>query len=223
MKVVCTDDGSNTIYLEDMDETYHSRYGALQESNHVFIKNGFRYVLGDEHGKTIRVFEMGLGTGLNAVLTAMESRKLRFPVEYTSIEPNPVPGHIIDLLDYGRILNHPSGETILHEIHHADWGEFVRLHNYFKFRKIKTTLQDMGPEITGFDLIYYDAFAPGKQPEMWHIDVLEKIYEIMDDKAVLVTYCAKGQVKRDLRDVGMSVQTIQGPPGKKEMIRGIKL
>jgi tRNA U34 5-methylaminomethyl-2-thiouridine-forming methyltransferase MnmC len=222
MKIIRTDDGSNTIFLEDLNETYHSRYGALQESNHVFIKNGFRYLISDPTDRSIRIFELGLGTGLNAVLTALESRKLRIPVEYTSIEPNPVPEGIVEQLDYARVLRHPSGKFILREIHNADWEVFTTLHPHFRFRKINTTIQDLGNGIKGFDLVYYDAFAPNRQPELWHIDILGKIYDLMDEKAVFVTYCAKGQVKRDLRDIGFTVQTVQGPPGKKEMIRGIK-
>ena len=223
MKIIRTDDGSHTIYLEKLDETYHSRYGALQESNHVYIKNGFRYVIGDLLDRPVRIFELGLGTGLNAVLTLLESRKLRIPVEYTSIEPNPVSYDIIELLDYPKLLNHPSGKDNLHKIHNDDWGEFSILHSHFRFRKIMTTIQDLGSDIEGFDLVYFDAFAPGKQPEMWHIDILEKVYNLMNDRAVFVTYCAKGKVKRDLRDIGLSVQTLQGPPGKKEMIRALKL
>jgi tRNA U34 5-methylaminomethyl-2-thiouridine-forming methyltransferase MnmC len=222
MKIINTGDGSNTILLEDIDETYHSRHGAVQESIHVFLKNGFRYLLSEQPGKRIQIFELGLGTGLNAVLTALDSRKFRILVEYTSLEPYPVSKDIIEMLNFDVIFNNPSDKSMLKEIHSMKWEEFKILHPYFKFRKLKTTIQDYNPGKDSYNLVYFDAFAPNKQPEIWHKDILKKVFNILSGESVFVTYCAQGQVKRDLREIGFTVESLQGPPGKKEMIRAIK-
>jgi tRNA U34 5-methylaminomethyl-2-thiouridine-forming methyltransferase MnmC len=222
MKIISTGDGSSTIYMEDIDETYHSRNGAIQESIHVFVKNGFRFLLSTRPYNDIQVFELGFGTGLNAVLTAIDSIKFRKPVKYTSLEPFPLPGEIIDQLDFGRMLNHHSGVSYLKEIHNSGWEEYHNIHPYFRIRKIKSTIQDYDPKSNQFNLVYFDAFAPAKQPEIWDKNMLTKIFNLLTEKSVFVTYCAQGQVKRHMREIGFKVQTLQGPPGKKEMIRGIK-
>ena len=146
MKIINTSDGSNTIFLKDLNETYHSRHGAVQESIHVFLKNGFRYLLSQQPGTSIRIFELGLGTGLNAVLTAIDSMKFRTPVEYTSIEPYPLSVEIIDQLNYENILSDTPEKNLLNEIHRTDWEEFITIHSFFRFRKIKSTIQDYNPE-----------------------------------------------------------------------------
>ena len=222
MKLLLTDDGSHTLMVEELNETYHSRHGALQESKHVFIKNGFRYILSKYPTKHLRIFELGLGTGLNALLTAMESQKLSVPVEYTSIEPNPIPEDIIEKLNFHKIIDFPSVKEYFDQIHSVRWGKLNRLHPFFMFRKINTTMQEFNAEDGYFDLAYYDAFAPNKQPEMWHRDILQKVYRFLSKESVFVTYCAQGQVKRDLKASGFTVESLQGPPGKKEMTRGRK-
>jgi tRNA U34 5-methylaminomethyl-2-thiouridine-forming methyltransferase MnmC len=222
MKLLLTDDGSHTLIVEELNETYHSRHGAIQESKHVFIKNGFRYILGKYPGKPLRIFELGLGTGLNALLTAIESRKLSVPVEYTSIEPNPIPKAITEQLNYHAIINLPSAKDHFDQIHSLSWDKVNRLHPFFMFQKINTTLEDYNIEEGYFHLVYYDAFALNKQPEMWHRNVLKKVFRFLSKESAFVTYCAQGQVKRDLRDSGFIVQSLQGPPGKKEMTRALK-
>lgn len=222
MKIRLTSDGSHTLYNESLNETYHSTHGAIQESMHVFIAQGFRYMLDIRPGKIIRIFEVGLGTGLNALLTAIESGKHSIQVDYVSIEPYPVPGAVIQELNYLSILDDPSAEAYFDRIHAAKWGAIEILHPHFSFRKIQTSIQSL-EGITGhFHVVYFDAFAPGKQPEMWYKDVLARIYDLLESKGVVVTYCAKGQVKRDLADVGFIVESLPGPPGKREMIRGTK-
>ena len=223
MKIIKTGDGSNTIFLEDIDETYHSRHGAVQESMHVFIKNGFRFQISNYPRNVIKIFEMGLGTGLNAVLTALESIKFRQQVEYTSVEPYPLTSKTIALLNYKNILNNIAADEYLTKIHEIDFDQFESLHSFFKFRKICSTIQDYESKTEKYNLIYFDAFAPNKQPEIWHKDILNKVFMFLDEKSVFVTYCAQGQVKRDLKNVGFTLQSLQGPPGKKEMIRGIKI
>ena len=222
MKLLLTDDGSYTLMVEDLNETYHSRHGAIQESKHVFIKNGFRFILSKHSGKPLRIFELGLGTGLNALLTLLESQKLSVPVEYTSIEPCPIPGSILEQLNYQEVIDLPTVKDLFHQIHSVKWDKINLLNPLFKFRKIKSTIQDYHAEDGYFHLVYYDAFAPNKQPEMWHKDVLKKVYGLLSGESALVTYCAQGQVKRDLKASGFTVQSLQGPPGKKEMTRGLK-
>ncbi len=222
MKLLLTNDGSHTLMVEELNETYHSHHGAIQESKHVFIKNGFRHILGKHPGEIIRIFELGLGTGLNALLTALESEKLAVQVEYTSIEPFPIPENIIDQLNYHKLIDNPSVKDYFDRIHSLTWGNLNNIHPFFKFRKIHSTVQEYSCDEKYFQLVYYDAFAPNKQPEMWHKDILQKVYDFLGEKSIFVTYCAQGQVKRDLRSSGFRVLTLQGPPGKKEMIRGEK-
>jgi len=222
MKLLLTNDGSHTLMVEELNETYHSRHGAIQESKHVFIKNGFRYILGKHPGKLIRIFELGLGTGLNALLTAMESQKLAVPVEYTSIEPFPIPKEIIEQLNYHKIINNPFAKDYFDQIHSLSWDKVNNIHPYFRFRKIHSTMQEFNGEEEYFQLVYFDAFAPNKQPEIWQKNILQKVFNYLAKESALVTYCAQGQVKRDLKATGFTVDTLQGPPGKKEMTRGLK-
>ncbi len=222
MKLLLTDDGSHTLMVEELNETYHSRHGAIQESRHVFIKNGFRYILGKNSLRPVRIFELGLGTGLNALLTAMESQKLSVSVEYTCVEPYPVPEAIIKQLNFHEVIKSPSVKDQFVQIHSVNWDQFSRIHPFFMFRKIKSTIQDFKTSSGYFHLAYYDAFAPNKQPEMWQREIIQKVYDFLSWESALVTYCAQGQVKRDLKASGFTVQSLQGPPGKKEMTRGLK-
>jgi tRNA U34 5-methylaminomethyl-2-thiouridine-forming methyltransferase MnmC len=222
MKIIKTGDGSNTIFIEDINETYHSRHGAIQESMHVFIKNGYRFLISTYPRKIIKIFEMGFGTGLNTILTALESWKFRQPVEYTGIEPFPLSSKMIEMLNYKVILNDLSKGNLLARIHNSGSERFETIHSFFKFKKIHSTIQTYDPKAEKFDLVYFDAFAPNKQPEMWQRDILEKIFNLLNRKSVFVTYSAQGQVKRDLKNIGFALHSLQGPPGKKEMIRGIK-
>ena len=222
MKVIPTGDGSNSIFIEKLNETYHSRHGALQESNHVFLKNGFIFLVDNRSYSNIRIFELGFGTGLNAVLTAIESLKRKVMVEYLTVEPYPLPKGIVDQLEYGKVLEHPDASSMFNRIHDAVWEKRTVIHSFFRLNKVKSTIQELNEALRDFDLIYYDAFAPSKQPEMWSWDILEKVHAMMVPGGVFVTYCARGQVKRDLSAMGMVIQTLPGPPGKKEMIRGIK-
>ena len=165
---------------------------------------------------------MGFGTGLNTILTALDALKFCIPVEYTSIESIPLSNDIITLLNYEGFIHDTSEGNLINEIHHAEWENFESVHAFFKLRKIQTTIQDFNPESDRFNLVYFDAFAPNKQPEVWQKRILKKVFDLLTEKSAFVTYCAQGQVKRDLKDIGCTLHTIPGPPGKKEMIRGIK-
>jgi tRNA U34 5-methylaminomethyl-2-thiouridine-forming methyltransferase MnmC len=187
----------------ELDETYHSIHGAVQESMHVFIKNGLDLI----DKEPINVFEVGFGTGLNALLTALSGKK----VNYTSIEAFPLPEEVYTQLNYEPV-------ELLLQLHRQ---QQLTTSN-FQLTKIYTTLQSFDLADLTFDIIYYDAFAPSKQPEMWEFPMIEKVCSALTTGGIFVTYCAKGQLKRDLRSLGMEVETLPGPPGKKEMVRGVK-
>lgn len=223
MEIRVTHDGSHTLYNPQLNENYHSVHGALDESVHVFIEAGLKPVLQEKKG--IYLLEVGFGTGLNAWLTACNVQKL-YPesiVSYVAVETHPVPAEIIDKLNYPQISNGFSSKVELYQqLHTAAWeSETKILYNQFHLRKFPVSLQDFKPYWL-FDLIYYDAFAPNKQPEMWDQSLFQKIYDITVPGGMLVTYCAKGQFKRDLREVGWEVESLPGPTGKREMTRAIK-
>ena len=222
MKVIDTEDGSKTIHIDEINETYHSKHGALQESIHVYIKNGFRYRISGNPIRPLNILEVGLGTGLNVVLTLLESNKFKFPVKFTSLEPFPLPSSIINQLNYNTLFSNQKVEEFFNLIHSEIWGDETLISNYLKFRKLQVTIQEFDLKTNKFDLIYYDAFAPGKQAEMWHFDIFNKIFHAMNPGGILVTYCAQGQFKRDLKKIGFRVEVLTGPPGKKEMIRAIR-
>ena len=215
VQLVSTGDGSHSLMNTELQETYHSVHGAVQESKHVFIKHGLEDYLANHPGKAIRILEMGFGTGLNAFLTFLQAPQHRVEVYYESWEKYPLSDSIVGQLNYSGIL---GDEKAFNAIHQAAWNEAVQIQPGFSlFRKHGDILTDS--IASSFDIIYYDAFAPSKQPELWTIDILKKIVDVMTPGGVWVTYCAKGQLKRDLASLGLIVETLQGPPGKKEMTR----
>lgn len=212
MKVIQTSDGSTTLYREDLDETYHSRHGAIQEALHVFIKTGLKR----SEKNPMRIFEMGFGTGLNAFLTYQDAEKEIF---YTGLELYPIELEIIEQTKYWEALNTAKEEFI--RIHKLEWGNFQDVTEKFHLRKLEGDLNTLELH-EKFDLIYFDAFGPRAQAELWEKSILKKIVELMDENAVFVTYCAKGQVRRDLQELGLEMERLPGPPGKREMLFGRK-
>ncbi len=202
VKLITTSDGSHSLLNTELDETYHSRHGAVQESMHVFIRNGLEYLPLDE----VNIFEVGFGTGLNALLAAQSGKK----INYTSIEAFPLEEEVYSQLNY-------EPKDLLLKLHRNSQLETRN----FKLNKIHTTLQSIQLEPV-YNIIFYDAFAPSKQPEMWELPMIEKACNALMPGGLFVTYCAKGQLKRDLKSLGMEVETLAGPPGKKEMVRGTK-
>jgi len=214
-----TEDGSHTLFLPGLDETYHSSHGAIQESRHVFIDAGLRYL----KKRNINVLEIGFGTGLNAFLTLLETSKNELTINYSTLEAFPLELSLIKQLNYTSELNLEKNVIDLFNIlHEVEWEVSQSITNQFNLKKYKIKLDNY---ITNekFDLIYFDAFAPQVQPEMWTLPVFEKMYECLNRNGVLVTYCAKGSVKRALKDVGFNIECIPGPPGKREMTRAHKL
>ncbi len=213
-----TADGSKTIYLPAIDEHYHSTHGAYQEAMHVFINHGVRTL---SNKQKLSVFEMGFGTGLNAFLTLIEAEKRNITIKYTTIEAFPVDFHTIDALEYGKLTD-PKFEHYFHEIHQAPWEREQQLSSFFSIEKNKVKLEDIELMPNFFDIVYFDAFGPRAQAELWHIKLLQKMHVCLKTSGILVTYCAKGQVKRDLKEIGFEVYVLPGPPGKREMTRAIK-
>lgn len=188
---------------------------------HVFIENGLAYQLGNQNGP-IKILEIGFGTGLNALLTLRQSLKSDFRVDYTTIERFPLSNEIISKLNYTSHLEFPEGANHFVHMHQCEWGTAVKISNQFTLRKLNLDLledQNLGENLYG--LVYYDAFAPSRQPQMWRIELLSTVIRAMKPGSSFVTYCAKGQLKRDLKSLNMQVQTLAGPPGKKEMVRAV--
>jgi tRNA U34 5-methylaminomethyl-2-thiouridine-forming methyltransferase MnmC len=218
--IITTTDGSHSLLNASLNETYHSVHGAMQESNHVFIKNGLDLFCERSSGGSVRIFEMGFGTGLNALLTAQRAAALGRNIHYTTIETFPLQHEIWSKLNYAVS---PEVKNLLQKIHEAEWAKEETVTPFFTQLKIETSLQQALLAPASFDLAYYDAFAPSKQPELWDIALLKKVADAMKTGGIFVTYCAKGQLKRDLKSLGLTVETLAGPPGKKEMVRALKI
>lgn len=217
VKPLLTADGSYTLYLEELDETYHSRHGALQESLHVFIQNGLEFVIRSGL-QNIFLLEVGFGTGLNAWLTFQAARAHGITVHYTCIEPFPLQEAIWSNLNYAP-AEQQNDFALLHS---SEWNKTVSLNQHFELTKLQTTIQEVRLPESYFHLVYFDAFAPSKQPELWTLDVLSKTTASLQHKGVWVTYSAKGEVRRSLMQCGMTVERLPGPPGKKHMLRAVK-
>ena len=216
-KIVITADGSHTLYVPELDEHYHSVNGAIQESEHIFVRNGFESCSADP----LHVFEVGFGTGLNALLTAIKSIKGHREVYYTAIEKYPLDKTTARLLNYD-LFTGVEGKKIFSLIHDSTWDPMNRICRNFSLRKIKGDV--LTNHLTGsFNLIFFDAFGPEKQPELWTSDIFGKIAEVTVTGGILVTYSSKGDVKRNLRACGFKVTLLPGPPGKRHFIRAVKI
>lgn len=221
-ELITTRDGSSTISIPAIGATYHSIHGAVQESLHVFIEAGFRFV-NDRLPKEnqLRIFEMGFGTGLNLLLTYLEAVKAGRRVYYESIEAYPLSASLVSSLNYLSALQQPGLSTFFESIHQSNWNTIHHPVDGFSYQKLAGQLQQHLFTLT-FDLVYYDAFAPGAQPELWTAAVFSLIAQHLAPGGVLVTYCSKGDVRRALQAAGFRVEKIPGPPGKREMVRAFR-
>lgn len=219
LQIITTKDGSQSLLNPELNETYHSVHGARQESLYVFIKNGLEFVVQQQAKRVVKILEIGFGTGLNAWLTATHAAQHNLKIEYTTLEAFPVNESIWQQLSYAQ--TEPERE-LFYTLHHEPWDQWTEVMPGFMLKKLNTTLQLASLGHGYFDLVYFDAFAPNKQPEMWTVPMLQKTIESLVPNGVFVTYCAKGQLKRDLANVSATVETLQGPPGKREMIRALK-
>ncbi len=211
--VQITADGSATITIPAMQVTYHSKHGAVQESNHVFIQAGLEWMI-QQGLKHIRIFEMGFGTGLNALLTAEYIQTLPIKISYYSAEAYPLNTTESASLNY-------TNQALLQQLHNSSWNQPTAITSNFTLHKLLTTLDKCSIN-EPIDLIYYDAFAPSAQPELWTEAVFAKLYNWTAPGGILVTYCSKGDVRRAMQAAGWVVEKIPGPPGKREMVRAHK-
>lgn len=215
-----TKDGSNTLYVPELNEHYHSVHGALQESQHVFIKHGLEHAL--EQKRDVKILEVGFGTGLNAILTFPYALAQKAFVQYDTLEKYPLAQDVVEQLHYEQFILNPELLDFFKKMHASSWNEPVDLIPYFTLQKIHETLEEFSPPDAYYDVIYFDAFAPEKQPELWTEEVFAKLYKAVRPGGVLVTYCAKGAFKRNLKAAGFVVEALPGPPGKREMTRGTR-
>ncbi len=236
-----TADGSDTIAVPSLGVTYHSKHGAIQESLHVYIETGMRYRLSSDfllppqkepdaqnlnalstaNRPPLRILEMGWGTGLNALLTLKEAIATSVPIWYYAVERYPLPPEQVAALNYTSLLNEPTLESAFFQMHDASWNEEITLHPLFTLHKADgcittTALPGM------FHLIYYDAFDPGAQPELWQTSLFSHLYEQLLPQGALVTYCCKSTVRRALQQAGFATEKLPGPPGKREILRAVR-
>ena len=212
-----TEDGSHTLFMADIDECYHSTHGAVQESRHIFIDAGLKKC----NKPAINVLEIGFGTGLNAFLTMLEAEKTGKKIRFTTLELYPVPIDTALQLNYAVELA-PDFKLYFEKIHTSPWNKEVQISPFFKLYKSKADFTKI-VFLEEYDVIYFDAFSPEKQPEMWTAEQFEKLYKCCNFEGVLTTYCAKGDVRRAMQSAGFKVERLPGPPGKREILRGMKM
>lgn len=214
-EIIQTSDGSTTIHLPDWDESYHSKHGAIQEAIHVFIKNGFSLY----EGKPVSILEIGFGTGLNAFITLLEAQKSKQHVNYVGVEAYPIaPGEIVSM-NYADELGAPSNWFA--QLHQTEWETENAISEYFTLTKRQQFFHEIKDQ-SRFDLIYFDAFGYRVQPELWSLEIFQKMYAALKPNGVLVTYAARGVIKRNMIGAGFTVEKLAGPPGKREMFRATK-
>lgn len=220
IEVITTDDGSSSLYLPQMDETYHSTHGAMAESEHIYINTGLKYLI-EKGEKEINLFELGFGTGLNAILTYLYGNNHSdIAINYATIEKYPIDKGIVKQLNYKGITDSEEIISVFQQIHNMEWATQKEISKGFTFTKHKMGIVEFETS-QKFNLIYYDAFAPSKQPEMWELPILEKVINLLAPNGVLVTYCAQGQFKRNLKSLGFDLDMLQGPKGKAQITRAI--
>jgi tRNA U34 5-methylaminomethyl-2-thiouridine-forming methyltransferase MnmC len=212
MEIRYTNDGSPTLWSEQYGETYHSGFGAVTESMHVFIEAGFNQL----SANPVHIFEMGFGTGLNALLTLRLASQKNIKIKYHAVEIYPVPLEIVSNINID-----PELKEEFIKLHKTEWNKPVQISQGFELIKINQNLLEWKPEEM-YHLVYYDAFSPESQPELWTSNVFQKIYDMLYPGGILTTYCAKGYVRRNMISAGFMTERLPGPPGKREMLRGTK-
>ena len=216
-EIFITEDGSTSIHLPEWNENYHSKHGAIQEAKHVFIKNGLSLF----ENQSIAIMEIGFGTGLNAIITFLEGRKLNQIIDYHGIEAYPVAADEVLLMNYMQQLDTINSSEDFVKMHESKWEEKIILSEEFSITKRKQFFNDIDDE-NYFDLIYFDAFGYRVQPDLWSTSIFQKMYDALKPNGILVTYAARGVVKRSMIEVGFTVEKLAGPPGKREMFRARK-
>lgn len=215
--IITTADGSKTLQIEGWNETYHSKHGAIQEAYHVFIAQGLQCF----RNMAINLLEIGFGTGLNALITLLETKKQQLRVDYVGVEAFPVAGAEVDQLAYTTTLAAHHLHPFFTQMHRCPWEEKKIITPEFSLTKQNKDFRTIR-DTNRFHLIYFDAFSARVQPELWTEDVFASMYNALQPQGILVTYAAKGSVRRALQQVGFAVERLPGPPGKREMIRATK-
>jgi len=218
-KIIITNDGSSSIYLPEWEETYHSKHGAIQEAYHVFIKNGLNLFRNDSK---LSILEIGFGTGLNCFISFLEAKNRKLDINYTGVEGYPLEKRVVEKLNYIDQLDCSNEELIFKTMHEMSWNEKVSLSKFFSLTKRRQFFNEIDDK-NKFNLIYFDAFGARVQPELWTEFIFKKMFVSLKIGGALVTYAAKGSVRRAMDSVGFSVEKLPGPPGKREMLRGVKL
>ncbi|WP_370001223.1 tRNA (5-methylaminomethyl-2-thiouridine)(34)-methyltransferase MnmD [Winogradskyella sp.] len=225
-KIITTSDGSKTIQIEDWNEQYHSIHGAIQEANHVFIKHGLLFFLQtchserSEESEPVSVLEIGFGTGLNAFLTLLKAEKLKQNINYVGVEAYPVKTEEIQQLNYIELIS-DEHKAEFEDMHNIPWEGQHDISPIFKLEKQQKFFKDITDQ-NRFNIIYFDAFGARVQPQLWTEDIFVIMHKALKNNGVLVTYSAKGSVRRAMRAVGFAVERLPGPPGKREMLRATK-
>lgn len=214
-EILITSDGSSTIHLPDWNEQYHSKNGSINETYHVFINSGLKLVSSDK----VSILEIGFGTGLNCFITYLESKK---EIHYVGVEAYPVTSEEVHKMNFISVLNAEKDSEVFNKIHNVSWDEKHQISDSFFLEKRKQFFEDIEDK-NAFNLIYFDAFGARVQPQLWTEEIFLKMYNALKENGILVTYSAKGSVRRAMQAVGFKVERLPGPPGKREMLRAIKL
>ena len=216
-EIIITSDGSTSIHLPEWEESYHSKHGAIQEAQHVFIKNGLSLC----KGQSVSVLEIGFGTGLNAFITFLESQKNNQNINYVGVEGFPISPEEVLQMNYVDQLNANQFESEFKIMHTSDWEENVTISDTFRLTKRKQLFNDINDK-NQFDIIYFDAFGYRVQPELWSVEIFTRMFDALKEGGILVTYACRGPIKNAMKEAGFKIEKLAGPPGKREMLRGRK-
>ncbi len=222
-EIITTADGSKTIFIPEWNEQYHSKHGALQEARHVFLKTGLaHFVELYPSVKEISILEMGFGTGLNALITIEEAKKYTLRINYVGVEAFPITSEEVEGMDYPEVIEGQDAQENYKKLHNTEWEREVAITPEFSLTKRKQAFETID-DISKYDLIFFDAFGPRVQPELWTEEIFSKMYSALKSNGVMTTYCAQGAARRAMQSVGFTVERLAGPPGKREMLRASKL
>jgi tRNA U34 5-methylaminomethyl-2-thiouridine-forming methyltransferase MnmC len=217
-EIIITQDGSSSIYIPELDETYHSKFGAIQEAKHVFIKNGLDLFA---DGSEISILEIGFGTGLNALITMLEAENRNLKINYVGVEAYPITLDEILQLNYLEQLEFPEKNVEFEKMHATNWEEEIEINSNFTLTKRKQFFKDITDE-NAFDLIYFDAFGFTVQPELWNEAIFEIMFKSLKNKGILTTYACRTSIKKAMQHAGFQTLKLPGAPGKREMLRALK-
>jgi tRNA U34 5-methylaminomethyl-2-thiouridine-forming methyltransferase MnmC len=228
VELVKTSDGSDTLFRRDLNQHYHSTFGAVEESVHIFIRAGLLNVI-DQHlneqpdqSNPVRILEVGFGSGLNTMLTQVEAEKLSIPIHYSAVEAYPLNEGQWSSLNYPTLAVCGENPGIFHMIHKSAWNIPVKISDYFIIEKIRTKLESFVPPENSFDLVYFDAFGPDAQPELWTEEIFRNIAQGLRPLGLLVTYSVKGTIVKALKAAGFQTEKLPGPAGKRHILRAVK-